>query len=156
MLTCPHSLDHIPRWLRNHPCLLRVRHQVFVLSRQQENAYYWNMTKTKLNSLFFIVVFDRDLQWRKVCVPTSAGVNECVQSILAGQGVIKTWNRADKWNYTQTIKRSVKSSWHEFTLRENREGKHLFASEHQSHSLKGFTHLYSDNWMWKDSLPSWG
>lgn len=140
MLTCPHSLDHIPRLQHNRPCHLerKTSSTSSLCFKTEPEKCTWlgsNWNETKIDPLYCYIV-QRSAVYCSVCIdtePTSAVINQCVQSIHAGPWVVQTWNCADKWNYTQTIQRSVKSGGHEFTLGKNWEEKSLLASEHQRH-----------------------
>lgn len=147
MLTCPHSLDHIPRSQDNHPCPLGMKDIKYLLFMhlfcdRKKLAHNWDPIETKLN--FADSLFEKrhpsHYSWlqtspahgsvRVYTELTSAGVDQRVQSIHAGPWVIKAWNGADKWNHTQTVQGSVKNGRHKFTLGKNGEEKSLFTSEH--------------------------
>lgn len=54
---------------------------------------------------------------------TSAGTNHRAESLSVALWRFQTLNGADQGNHTQTIKRSVENSWHEFTLQRSSEEK---------------------------------
>lgn len=130
MLTCPHFLSHTPGSLHSRPCPLWIPDMTQIHCRGRATWETWTFStlfhtiKTCQQSLFISTcgVFLNIIFYYWVCfVCTSAGADHCVKSFAVALRHCQALHGADQRNHTQSIKRSVKHSWHEFALQTREE-----------------------------------